>query len=156
MGTPVDGPSFWGWVFEVARTREANIYAGILMLETKCVARPAHFAQESSSTANSMPHLTSRAGSCAALRNVEFAMKLKSQSGSSRRLRPPRRIAVTSSIRAGAALALGTGYGAQSATLNWSRTKNWVGRCASILVSSRSSRGALIRGAACSLESSKV
>ena len=78
MGTPADGPSFWDWVCEVARMREANTSVGIPMLETKSVDRPAHSAQESSSTANSMLHLTSRAGSCAALRNVEFVMKLKS------------------------------------------------------------------------------
>ena len=123
MGTPADGPSFWDWVFEVARTREANIYVGILMLETKCVARPARFAQESSSTANSMLHLTSRAGSCAALRNVEFVMKLKLRFGSSRRLRPSRRTAGTSSIRARVVLALEIGYGAQNAILTWSRIK---------------------------------
>ena len=156
MGTPVDGPSFWDWVYELARTRGANVFVGTLMLETKSVNRPAHSAQESSSTANSMLHLTSRAGSCAALRNVEFAMKLKSQSGSSRRLRLPRRTAGILFIRAKVVLAWETGYGAESATLTWSRTKAWVERCASTPASSRSSRAVRINEARCSSENSKV
>ena len=117
MGTPVDGPSFWDWVCEVARMREANASVAILTLETKSADHPAHSAQESSSIANSMPLLMSRAGSCAAHRNVELVMKPKLRYGSSRRLRQSRRTAGTSSIRASLVLVLETGSGAQNAIL---------------------------------------